>query len=104
MKFVPEQKILYLKQVTVGRIFPLPIPLLILLKMHLTKVNLCAGFLLSSRKYLIHFFYSSITHFKTKNLATFTRLYIYLLVCLGINQQKSALKSIRYRNNNWNIV
>ena len=77
MKFVPEQKILYLKQLTVGRIFPLSMPLLIVSKMHLAKANLCAGFLLSSRK---------------------------LLVCLGINQQKSALKSIRYRNNDWNMV
>ena len=104
MKFVPEQKILYLKQLTVARIFPLSMPLLIVSKMHLTKANLCARFLLSSRKHLIHFFYSSITDFKTKNLVTFTRLYIYLLVCLGINQQQSALKSIRYRNNDWNII
>ena len=86
MKFVPEQKILYLKQLTVGRIFPLSMPLLIVLKMHLTKANLCAGFLLSSRKHLIHFFYSSITHFKTKVLATFTRLYIYISFSVPGNQ------------------
>ena len=44
MKLVPEKKILYLKQLTVGRIFPLSMPLLIVLKMHLRKANLCAGF------------------------------------------------------------
>ena len=56
MKLVPEKKILYLKQLAVGRSFPLSKPLLIVLKMHLRKANLCAGFLLSSRKHLIHFF------------------------------------------------
>ena len=93
MKFVPEQKILYLKQLTVGRIFPLSMPLLIVSKMHLTKANLCAGFFIDLKKAFDTFFYSSITHFRTKNLAT-----------LGINQQKYALKSIRYRNNDWNII
>ena len=56
MKFVTEQNILYLRQLTLGRIFPLSMPLLIVSKMHLTKANLCAGFLLTSRKHLIHFF------------------------------------------------
>ena len=56
MKFVTEQNILYLKTVTVGRIFPLSMPLLVVSKMHLTKANLCAGFLSTSRKHLIYFF------------------------------------------------
>ena len=65
MKFVPEQKILYLKQLTVGRIFPLSMPLLIVSKMHLTKANSCAGFFIDLKKAFDTFFYSSITHFRT---------------------------------------
>ena len=93
MKFVTEQNILYLRQLTLGRIFPLSMPLLIVSKMHLTKANLCAGFFIDLKKTFDTFFYSSITHFRTKNLAT-----------LGIDQPKYALKSIRYRNNDWNII
>ena len=44
MKLVPEKKILYLKQLTVGRIFPLSVPLLIVLKKHLRKAICVQGF------------------------------------------------------------
>ena len=36
MKFLTEQKILYLKQLALGRIFPLHMPLLIVL--HITQI------------------------------------------------------------------
>ena len=53
MKFLTEEKLFYLKQLVLGRTFPLHKPLLLVSKMHLTKANLCAGFLLTSRKHLI---------------------------------------------------
>ena len=84
MKFVPGQKILYLKQLTVERVFPLFINLIDSIENAFDKRKFVCRFLLSSRKHLIHFFYSNITHFKTKNLATFTRLYIYIYIYIYI--------------------
>ena len=55
MKFFPEQKFFISNNLTLGRIFPLPMPLEILLivsKLHLTKTNLHAGLLLTSRTHL----------------------------------------------------
>ena len=55
MKFLTKQKFFISNRLALERIFPLPMPLqilLIVLKMHLTKTNLRAGFLLTSRKHL----------------------------------------------------
>ena len=47
------------------------------------------------------FFFKSITHQLQKS---HSHQALYLLVCLGINQQKSSQKSIRYRNIDLNII
>ena len=45
--------------------------------------------------YYYYFFYTSITHYLKKKIQSPGTIF---LVCLGINQQKSAQKSIRYGN------
>ena len=77
MKFLTEEKILYLKQLALGRFFSLSTDqgcYLIVLKLHLRKANVCVGLL---KAFDIYSFFLQVlaTHFKKKLI--FTRQYIF---------------------------
>ena len=76
---------------------------------HIPKLhNEGSLFFLNLNQYLTHLiffvFFFVLFKYNTYKQKIYSHQTLYPLVCLGINQQKSAPKSIRYVNSNLNII